>query len=174
MRIRLKQGLILMAAVFLTLSTMAYAEAQKGMIMHDAMTRGHGGLQMGHAAGHHGWKASLNKTQKAQVEAMHLGLSRDMAPLKAELAFKKAQLKNIVTAEAPDMAAMKATIKEIAAIKAKMLENRYAHIVEMRKVLTDKQRLSFDLELISDAEHWHGGGHGGHYGGHPKARSCNK
>ena len=171
MQIRLKQGLILIAAMFLSLSTISYAETQQnGAMVHDAMTRGHGGHQMGspaghkagHMGGHHGWKVSLNKAQAAKMEAMHLGLSRDMAPLKAELAFKKAQLKNMVTAEAPDMTAMKAQINKIAAIKAKMLVKRYAHIVAMRKVLTSKQRLSFDLELISNTEHWSGGYKKGH------------
>ncbi len=159
MQIRLKSGFMIMAAILLAFSTLSYAESRGGVQVHNAMTRGHGGAKMGHNAGHHGWKASLSKSQLEKVEAMHLGLSRDMAPLKAELAFKRAELKNMVTAVAPDMAAMKVKIKEVSAISAKMMEKRYSHIIRMRKILTPKQRLSFDLELISNSEHWHGGGH---------------
>ncbi|MFQ5427801.1 MAG: Spy/CpxP family protein refolding chaperone [Thermodesulfobacteriota bacterium] len=193
MQIRLKQGLIFMAAILLMFSTISYAEpqTQKGVIVHDAMTRGHGGIPIGpeaghpegahkagykgcskkagHPGGHHGWKTTLSKDQRDKIEAMHLALSRDMAPLKANLALKRAELKNMVTVDDPNIVAVKAKIKKIGAIKTKMLQKRYSHIVDMRKVLTPKQRLSFDLELISDTEHWQGGHKGGHKGGghHP-------
>jgi len=174
MQIRFQRSLILMAVMILTLSTAAYAETKSNVTVHSAMTRGHQGQQgahmgaykgghpsgsgyaKGHPAGHHGWKSSLDKTQQEKVEAMHLELSRTMAPLKAELVLRKAELKNLVTVDEPNMAAVKAKIKKISTLKSKILSNKYSHIVKMRKVLTPEQRRSFDMEFISDSEHWQG------------------
>ncbi len=173
-----KRSLIFMAAILLTFSTMSYAESKSNVRVYNAMTKGHQGQQAGHmaahmggggkagypsgahasrtGAGHHGWKYSLDKKQREQVESMHLELSRSMAPLKAELAFRKAELKNLVTVDEPNTAAIKAKIKKITSIKSKIMWNKYSYTVKMRKVLTPSQRRSFDIEFISNAEHWQG------------------
>ncbi|MFQ5480617.1 MAG: Spy/CpxP family protein refolding chaperone [Thermodesulfobacteriota bacterium] len=158
-----------MAAIFLIFGASAFAQNGSGVIVHNAMTKGHQGQHAAHmaghkaghpsggrSAGHHGWKSSLNKEQQGKIEAMHLELSRDMAPLKAELVLRKAELKNLVTADDPNMVAVKAKIKKISAIKAKILLKKYSYIIKMRKILNPDQRRSFDIEFISNAEHWQG------------------
>ncbi len=159
---RLKKGIIAMTAVFLTFAGLSYAETHKAVTVHSAMTRGHGGgMQMGHhQPGHHQWKDTLSKAQNEKMEAMHLAIKRELAPLKAELEFRNVQLKNLATAKNPDMAAINGKIKEISSIRRKMLTKRYSHIVEMRKLLTPVQRQSFDLDFLSGVEHWRG--HGRH------------
>jgi len=165
----LKQGVIVIAAIFLTFAGVSYADMHKGATASNAMTMGHSAMAAGHGhhsaghyrPGHHNWKNTLSKAQNEKIEAMHLSLKRDLAPLRAELEFKRAQLKNLVTTKAPAMAAIKAKIKEISAIREKILTKRYAHIVEMRKALTPAQRQSFDLDFLSGMEHWQG-----HHKGH--------
>jgi len=168
MRKRLKRGVIIMGAVFLTFAGISYAAGpDKDVVVHSAMTRAHkGAAQKGHYSmehgrqGHHRWKDTLSKVQGEKMEAMHLSLKRDIAPLKAELEFRSVELKNLATTKNPDMAAIKAKIKVISSLKGNILTKRYSHIVEMRKVLTPSQRQSFDLDFLSGVEHWQG--HGGH------------
>jgi len=166
MRRGFRKSLMTMTAIALSFATLSYAaDTHKGMAVHSAMTMGHGsGMKMGHPqvagpqGGHHSWKDSLTKAQNEKMEIMHLSIKRDLAPLKAELEFRKAQLKNLVTTKNPNMAAVNSKIKEISAIRAKVMTKRYAHIVEMRKVLTPLQRQAFDLDFISGVEHWRGHG----------------
>ena len=156
---------VAMALVALVFTGAAYAEMQKGksvaeshknvMLRSSAMSRAHGGA-FRHGGGHHSWKDTLDKTQREKIEALHLELKKGMAPLKAELAFRKAELRNLVTVKTPDMAAIKGKIKQISSIREKILAKRYSHIVKMRKVLKPEQRRAFDLEIISGAEHWRG------------------
>jgi len=165
----LKQGVIVIAAVFLTFAGVSYADMHKGAAVSAAMTMGHSAMAAGqghhlaghHRPGHHDWKNTLSKAQNEKIEAMHLSLKRDLAPLRAELEFKRAQLKNLVTTKAPAMAAIKAKIKEISSIRERILTKRYSHIVDMRKALTPAQRQSFDLDFLSGMEHWQG-----HHKGH--------
>jgi Spy/CpxP family protein refolding chaperone len=166
----LKQGVIVIVAILLTFAGISYAaDTHKGAVASNAMTMGHGAMAAGHglrSAGHyrpshHNWKDTLSKAQNEKMEAMHLSIKRDLAPLRAELEFKKAQLKNLVTTKAPAMSAIKAKINEISAVTEKILTKRYSHIVEMRKVLTPAQRQSFDLDFLSGIEHWQG-----HHKGH--------
>jgi len=132
------------------------AESHKNVMLHSsAMTRAHGGA-FGQMRGHYNWKNSLDRTQREKIEALHLSLKRDMMPLRAELAFRKAELRNLVTTKKPDMGAIKRKIREISAIREKILTKRYSHIVKMRNILNPDQRRSFDLEIISGAEHWRG------------------
>ncbi len=176
MQTRLKKGLIAMAAISLTFATLSYAETHKGVAVHSAMTKGHAGATQAHSLtghpqigyhqkghhqkGHHHWKATLSTAQNEKMEAMHLAIKRDLAPLEAKLKLKKVELKNLVTEKSPDMAAIKGKIRGIGSLRTKVMIKRYAHIVEMRKVLTPAQRRSFDLEFLSGVEHWRG--HEGH------------
>ena len=148
------------AALLLLTGTMAMADpagkdqpAQRGhMVVHSsAMTRGHSSM-MGH--GCHDWKKTLDRSQREKIDAMHLALKREMAPLAAELALRKAELRNLVTSTRPDQGAMKRKIKEISALREKMMTRRYMHILQMRKVLNPRQRRSFDMELLSGRGHW--------------------
>jgi Spy/CpxP family protein refolding chaperone len=154
------------ALIFFVFTGAAFAEKQKGksvaeshknmVLRSTAMSRAHGGTFRHAGMGHHSWKDTLDKAQREKIEALHLELKRVMAPLKAELAFRKAELRNLVTVKTPDMAAIKSKIRQISSIREKILAKRYSHIVKMRKVLKPEQRRSFDLEIISGAEHWRG------------------
>ncbi len=147
------------ALVFFVFTGLSYADSSKKvaekhknvMVRSTAMSRAHGGA-MRH--GHYGWQDSLSPDQRAKLESMHLEIKRNMGPLKAELAFRKAELKNMVTSKKPDMLAIKRKIKEIGALRNNIMVKRYSHIVAMRKILSPDQRRSFDIEFISGVEHW--------------------
>jgi len=69
---------------------------------------------------------------------------KEMLPLKNELAEKMAHLKTLTTKDKVDMAAINATIDEIVVIKGKMMKLQVAHKQEIRKLLTEEQRIIFD------------------------------
>ncbi len=157
---------VVMALIIFVAAGAAFADGKKGksvaeshknvVLRSTAMSRAHGGAFRHGMSSPHSWKDTLDKTQREKIEALHLELKREMVPLKAELAFRKAELRNLVTVKSPDMAAIKAKIKQVSSIREKILAKRYAHIVKMRKVLKPEQRRAFDLEIISGAEHWRG------------------
>ncbi len=141
------------ATVLLASAGFTLAETHKNMMVHStAMTRGHGGV-FGHG-GHGRWRDTLDKSQKKKIDAMHLALKREMIPLRAELSLRMAELRNMVTVKAPDKTAIRKKIREIGALRDRIMEKRYSHILEMRKVLMPDQRRSFDLEFISGTGHW--------------------
>lgn len=128
---------------------MAYpAWAQMGSMMGGGMMGR--GMMHGQAAG---WLASLTAEQRQKIDAMHLQLAKEIAPLKAQLRMKKTELKLLVVEDKPDMRAIDKKIDEILALKRQIMHKRYAHKVEMRALLTPEQRVSFDLGLIGKHGH---------------------
>jgi len=110
------------ALIFFVFTGATFAEMQKGksvaeshknvVIRSTAMSRAHGGAFRHGNMGPHRWKDTLDKAQRDKIEALHLELKRVMAPLKAELAFRKAELRNLVTVKTPSMTAIKSKIRQ--------------------------------------------------------------
>lgn len=152
-------ALLIILSVAFVFSTPALAAMDHGMKKCGAAMDGSGGKHSGGL----GWKATLTDSQKGKIDMLHLGLSREMSTLKAELMLRLAELNGLVTEETPDTGAVNKKIKEVAALKERMMKAKYSHIMDMRKVLTPAQRVSFDLGLVSGAAHG-GGRKGGPHG----------
>jgi len=108
--------------------------------------------------GHHGtftshWAKTLSDKQKLLVDRMHVDVAKQLTVLKAQKQVKKAELENVIVNDQYDQAAAYALIDEMAKIKAKMLKVRYDHVAEMRTVLTEEQRLSYDMDRFKNKKH---------------------
>lgn len=117
--------------------------------------------------GHHGkaklfgphWKETLTDEQKAQIDQMHVDFAKAKMPLKTRVKALKVDLAVLATTDNPNTAAIEMKINEILSLKQAIMLKRYAHIAEMREVLTTEQRLSFDMDVLNKAKHKRGKHH---------------
>jgi Spy/CpxP family protein refolding chaperone len=87
----------------------------------------------------------LSEEQTKQIEKLRLENQKKMLPLRNDLNEKQARMKTLETAETPDMKAINSLIDEMSVIKTKMAKDRAANHQEVRKLLTEEQRLKFDM-----------------------------
>ncbi|OFX44174.1 MAG: hypothetical protein A2046_08105 [Bacteroidetes bacterium GWA2_30_7] len=88
---------------------------------------------------------NLTEEQTKKIESLKTPHLKQMLPIKNQLGEKKAQLNTLSTAEKADMVAINKKIDEIGDLKTQMMKNREAHKQEIRKILTEEQRLIFDM-----------------------------
>lgn len=95
----------------------------------------------------HGKMAGLNLTEEQQkkVDELKTAHLKETLQLKNQIKEKEAALNTLETAEKPDMGKINKTIEEIGAIKIEMQKKNAAHRQEVRKLLTEEQRLKFDM-----------------------------
>jgi Spy/CpxP family protein refolding chaperone len=86
----------------------------------------------------------ITKEQLGQIEVIRLNTMKKNQVLQNQLGEKRAQLRSLSTADRADGSAIDRTINEMAAIRAEMAKNRMASHQEIRKLLTDEQRIIFD------------------------------
>ncbi|MDP4225926.1 MAG: hypothetical protein Q8910_06060, partial [Bacteroidota bacterium] len=72
---------------------------------------------------------------------------KDMMELKNKLAENQTHFRTLMTAEKPDMDAINSNIDEGMAIKGEMMKKEAAHRQDIRKLLTDEQKLAFDSQF---------------------------
>ena len=87
----------------------------------------------------------LSDEQKTQIDKLRLDIQKKILPLKNELDEKKAKMKTLNTAENVDMKAINALIDDIGKLKTQMTKEKASHRQEVRKILTEEQRIKFDL-----------------------------
>ncbi len=107
----------------------------------------HGGKQKAHHFTPH-WSKTLSDQQKHDIDSMHLALNRQLVILKAEADLKQKELNVLTAQDHADQAAIKRKIAELMAIKTRIMQARYDHIVAMRGVLTPDQRISYDMNVL--------------------------
>ncbi len=98
------------------------------------------------------WHDTLNDQQKIEVDEMHLQLMKESGPIKAMIKVKKMELAVLATDEKADLKAINQKIDEILALKRQKMQKRFAHIVEMRQMLSPEQRLSYDMRILHRAK----------------------
>ncbi|MBN1351198.1 Spy/CpxP family protein refolding chaperone [candidate division KSB1 bacterium] len=86
----------------------------------------------------------LTDQQKEQIETLQTAHIKATLPLQNEIAEKRARMRTLSTAEKVDMNKINETIDAIGALDVKLMKLQAAHHQEIRKLLTDKQRLFFD------------------------------
>ncbi|MEA3446113.1 MAG: periplasmic heavy metal sensor [Bacteroidota bacterium] len=97
---------------------------------------------------HHGPKIpDMTEEQETQMKTLHLEMGKFMLPIKNELKEKEARLNSLKTAEKVDMAAINDQIEAIGALKIKMEKKHAEHEQDVRKMLTEEQRLHFDMHI---------------------------
>lgn len=89
---------------------------------------------------------NLSDEQKQKMKDIHLKTSKEVLPLKNQLAEKKAHLKTLTTVEKPDMNEINKTIDEMSALRNQIMKKKVAAKMEVRSILNDEQRLMFDMK----------------------------
>ena len=87
----------------------------------------------------------LSEEQQKKIKKLRTVHIKKMLPLRNELREKEARLQTLRTAEKPDMNAINTQIESIGAVKIQIAKEREAHRQEIRKILTEEQRLQFDM-----------------------------
>jgi Spy/CpxP family protein refolding chaperone len=95
-----------------------------------------------------GWAKTLTQSQLEQLEHMHHQLDDDLAPHKKREAQALAELNAMTIREDADIADIHAKIAELMAAKTQIMRQRYEHLVEMRRVLTDEQKVGYDEGVL--------------------------
>jgi Spy/CpxP family protein refolding chaperone len=87
----------------------------------------------------------LTEEQTKQIKQLQFDNQKKMLPMRNELDEKRAKMKTLETSDVPDMKAINSLIDEMVVLKAKKAKARAACYQEIRKILTDEQRIKFDL-----------------------------
>ena len=90
---------------------------------------------------------------------MHLNFAKAKAILKTRIKALKIELALLSTADQPDSAAIENKIEELLNVKRDMMRIRFGHIVDMRNVLNNEQRLSYDLDVLNKMKRGRKGRH---------------
>jgi Spy/CpxP family protein refolding chaperone len=88
---------------------------------------------------------NLTEDQKKKIKALRTPFAKEVMPMHNLLAEKKAHLKTLSSTEKPDMGAINSTIDEISQLQGQLMKKRVAHTQAIRNLLTDEQRIAFDM-----------------------------
>lgn len=102
----------------------------------------------------------LSEEQEAKIEDLRLSHLENMLTNRNELDEKKAKLNSLSTEKTVDMKAINSLIEEIGTLKTEMMKEKEAHHQEIRKILTDEQRIKFDLHRSNRGGKGRGHGNG--------------
>ena len=94
------------------------------------------------------WTKTLTESQREQFQHMHHELDDDQASYKKKEAESLAELNAMTIREDADVAKINAKIAELMEAKTQIMRLRYAHLVEMRRVLTDEQKVGYDKGVL--------------------------
>jgi len=116
--------------------------AQKG----NGQGNGQGnGLRQGPGQGQMCANLNLSDEQTKSIEKLRVTHQKEMLQHRNEMAELKAKLTTLRSADKADMNAINSTIDKISILKTQQMKQKEAHIQDVRKLLTDEQRVQFDL-----------------------------
>lgn len=82
------------------------------------------------------------------VDHMHHKLEQNQAPYKTKEAQALKELNEMTIREDVRIADVNAKIDELMAAKTQIMRLRYDHLIEMRRILTDEQKVSYDRNVL--------------------------
>jgi len=97
-------------------------------------------------------KPGMTDAQKQAVKHMHHKLDDDQASYKAKEAQALKELNEMTIREDVRIEDIHAKIDELMAAKNMIMRLRYEHLVEMRKTLTDEQKVDYDKNVLGRSE----------------------
>ncbi len=86
----------------------------------------------------------LSDTQKDQMKMIHQQVAEQMIPLNNQINEKEARLQTLQTTAVSDMKAINQGIDELSKLKAQSIKLRAKAHQDIRKLLTDEQRVMLD------------------------------
>ena len=87
--------------------------------------------------------------QKKAIDQMHHKLHDDQASFKAKEKQALKELNEMTIREGVRIEDVNAKIDELIAAKTEIMRLRYGHLVEMRTILTDEQKVGYDKGVLS-------------------------
>ena len=90
--------------------------------------------------------------QKEAIDHMHHQLEEDQAPYKEHEARAQRELNEMTIREDVELDEVYAKIDELMAVRNQILRLRYEHLIEMRKVLNEEQRVDYDKRVLQRSE----------------------
>jgi Spy/CpxP family protein refolding chaperone len=88
---------------------------------------------------------NLTEAQKTSFKEGIIALHKQLQPLRNQIGEAEAHQKTLMTAEKPDLGAINKNIEKIGDLRVQMAKIQAKQRLEMRALLTDEQRLKFDL-----------------------------
>lgn len=88
-------------------------------------------------------------SQKEAIDHMHHKLHDDQAPFKAKETQALKELNEMTVREDVRIEDVNAKIDELMAAKTQIMRLRYDHLIEMRTILTDDQKVGYDKRLLN-------------------------
>jgi periplasmic protein CpxP/Spy len=86
----------------------------------------------------------LTEDQQTQMRSLRLNMQKEMLPIRNEIGENRAKLRTLTTAEHADMKAINELIDSNSELMARMWKLRAANHQQVRKILTEEQRIIFD------------------------------
>ena len=118
--------------------------------MHGGGMMHEGGYGTKHSFGHN-WKASLTDEQSKKIDKLRLSYKRNTYLLKAKLKQAKVELALLITEDEPNKSGISSKIDQITKLKKEKLHLKTNHKIDVRKLLTEDQRVQFDLAVLKKA-----------------------
>lgn len=90
-------------------------------------------------------KLNLTDDQREQVRQIHLENAGKMIPIKNQLREKRARIRTLTTGDDVNLDNAQSVVDEITALQAKQMKMRLATHLKVRSLLTEEQRVMFDM-----------------------------
>lgn len=90
-------------------------------------------------------RLELTEDQKAQIEEYRLAHMKSMQSLKNQLNIKRAELQASITSDNPEKKEIDVLIDEISNLSEQQMTARIYHQLDVRGILTEEQKVKFDL-----------------------------
>ncbi len=91
-------------------------------------------------------------SQKRAIEKMHQKLHDDQAPFKTTEAQALKELNEMTIREDVKIDEVNAKIDELMAAKTQIMRLRYDHLIEMRTILSEDQKINYDKAILNRSE----------------------
>ncbi|MDX2367703.1 MAG: hypothetical protein QNK36_04760 [Colwellia sp.] len=87
-------------------------------------------------------------SKKAAIDKMHHKLHIDQAPFKAREVLALKELNKMTIIDDVKLENVNAKIDELMAAKTQIMRLRYEHLIEMRAILSDAQKVPYDKNIL--------------------------
>ena len=94
-------------------------------------------------------RSESGASQKERIDQMHHKLHRDQAPFKAKEAQALKELNEMTIRGGIRIKEVDAKIAVLMAAKTQIMRLRYGHLIEMRAILTDDQKVGYDRGILN-------------------------
>jgi len=88
-------------------------------------------------------------SQKAAIDKMHHKLHIDQAPFKVQEVQALKELNEMTILDDVKLEKVNVKIDELMAAKTQIMRLRYEHLIEMRAILSDAQKVKYDKSVLN-------------------------